>query len=309
MKKITGLIALVLILTSLAFLQTVKNDIVNNVEFKKNTNGTETFHFKYTEEPLNKVVKQLGQQGPIEQKKAVLMKQGLDQLHKLSPKPSDIHVTRFIDPSVFKLTYNKKPEYFCHIWSGNEDTEVTTIKDFFDYSQNDYRHIHIYTCFANQKLGGGWKTHGFVQEEIIAYEIPGYAALLAHTEEQKIPLMTRNPNRENSPEGTFGGSPNPLIIQGLSRVQIVDANSTPYSKAYGAGIYKISQKMLLETTAKLNIPQDVTLLAIAAPQLKSQDPSIQYSQEALEDSFNTLVAGATLAQTTFVDPNRKLLIH
>ena len=254
------------------------------------------------------MVNELKNSGPVEQKKAALMQQGLDQLHQLVPNHPDIDVTRMTDPSAFQLTDKKSPAYFSYIWSGTESTEIATTRDFFDYSQNNDQQ-HIYTDFANQRLGGAWKSHGFVQEEIMAFEDPSFGALLAHIDEQKIRVMTRNPNRQNQPEGTLGGSPNPLIIQGIIRVQAVDAFSPSHSKAYGYGINQMTERQLLDTTDRLKAAQDVKLLAIAAPKLQAKDPSFQYSAEALKDSFNTLVAGATLAKTTFDDPNRPLVIH
>lgn len=207
--------------------------------------------------------------------------------------------------ATFKATKTDKPAYFTETFTpSNQPPNVTTNAGFYSYDQTQGRE-DFWVDFSNASLGGGCFTHGFVQEEIMVAEMPDFAELLAQNQDSNrggwSSISTRQGDM-NTRTGVLGGSPTPVLMKGLTRVQKV--------KVYGDSIS--NKPTLLNTNGidlveELAVPQKVNLLAIAAPKLNSRTSDEQYHVDTLSDIFNTIVAGLTLVKQN--NPTNNAVVH
>lgn len=262
-----------------------------------------TIHFKtelfknkisdFREESLSKKIPENESNGFYN--KSLLLTSALDRLTN-EKKNKDVELTQLKNNEKYILTKDKSPKYFSDKWE-NKNPKIETTSDFFDYRQDTATEQYLYVDYANRVLGGGWEGQGFVQEEIMAFEMPAFAALLSGSHR----YLTRegNPNCKHA-DSVMQGSPSPMLIKGLERTQAIDSNM-----AYGRKLQSLSPKQLNEAAKKLENNQNVNLLAIAAPRLN--DRQTGHRIETLKDIFNTLMAGLELAAQDTKDINKLIV--
>ncbi|MGM0440394.1 MAG: hypothetical protein ACQEP8_04695 [Chlamydiota bacterium] len=148
---------------------------------------------------------------------------------------------------------------------------------FYDY-QPDQGKESVWVDFANKYLGGGWRGNGFVQEEIMFAEFPDLAAYGAvHSD------LTREGG-----QNVGQGSPTPLLIKDVHRVQVVDSKELYGRKLLG----KSSGAEAVKHVTSLDVPQAAHILAMAAP----YNPAKPKSADTFYDLFNTAYASFELAR-------------
>lgn len=202
----------------------------------------------------------------------------------------------------------------------------------------------VFVDFANEDLGGGILTHGFVQEEVLAAECFRFLAhLIAHPSTTKLhrpDILTREPVGGGKPSNQpGGGAPNPYLMRGLQR-QIATTPSlygecgetalrfkkdpksfvfasvqatkqggfTPEEIREGKALRNIatqggSELVAIDLVSKLSEPQDLNLIAIAAPKLDDENRETQFSKEVTKDLLRTIVAGMRLVKASAKDKN------
>ena len=119
----------------------------------------------------------------------------------------------------------------------------------------------------------------------MVHEMPEFANLVANAQSTQkqfwCDIFTRNGPVFDTRNRVYQGSPDPLLMMGLTRVQ--------RSEAYG-------RAPDVSKVVPLKKPQKVNLLAIAAPKLYGNEKSEQLDLKTAKDIFNTLVAGFTLVE-------------
>lgn len=204
----------------------------------------------------------------------------------------------------FVLKQDKTPAYFSEKLSTTEQAYFCS-PEYFDYNPVDAtRYYESWVDFANRKLLGAALSHGQVQEEQMAEEIP---ELLMHGMTHLQPGSTRSlVETRSGGDGVQKGSPSPLLFDGLWRVQAVDPTRT-YGRQFNRNVTTANAKTFLET---VDPAQKVNILAIAAPKLATRNNlDEQTDQRTLEDLFNTFVAGFTLAKAQADKAGKKGLVH
>lgn len=205
-----------------------------------------------------------------------------------------IRVVQADDSTRFELTGNKSPSYFKEKIQVSRSESVEFSRGFYDYKSSD-KGVY-WVDFANKRLGGGCFGNGFVQEEIMVQEMPGFAALIAsNLGEDKIHsnLLTRAGG-----EGPMQGSPTPLLIEGLTRTIALDTAKkfkvgNTDIKCYGHEGSKLNEDQLQECISDTR-QENINLIAVAAPRLKAKADSCQ--RGVVIDLFNTVFAGFSLAK-------------
>ncbi len=234
---------------------------------------------------------------PVEQKKAALIQQGLD-LFISKECPIELETFRLENRDNFKFSSTSAdplpidPSYFSERFRAERTLNLSVTSAFYDYVPTDSVSEDFWVDFANASLGGGCFTHGFVQEEIMVHEMPDFAAHIAgHLSSSKTgwcDITTREGSLTDR-NRVMRGSPNPYLMKGLHRVQAVNNDL-----AYGDKLSGLSESELLDSTMTLAHPQNVNILAIAAPKLFSRNRAEQWDPSTLKDNFNTLMAGLQL---------------
>lgn len=223
-----------------------------------------------------------------------LLRQGIERFRSGIGEFSSFQTFRHENPAKFRLDETRIPSYFRDPLVSTRPLRMTCTEAFFDYEPTPGREDY-WVDFANCSLGGGCFTHGFVQEEIMVHEMPDLAEHIAGSQSttavgwcdictREGPMSTRN--------RVLQGSPNPYVMKGLHRVQHI------------VGTYGHVD----ETTQAVPLPspQEVNILAIAAPKLHSRSAREQWDPRTLMDIFNTLVSGFSLIQR---NATRPVVIH
>lgn len=168
---------------------------------------------------------------------------------------------------------------------------VTCTPGGYEYSEG------VTTDFANMRLGGGVFDRGSLVEETMAMEIISFADFLArHIEKNaqgdvsgsKSTVLTRVPleGRTNLDEAELflQGNPRPHLLVGGKRVQTFDR--TVGFMNFG----NVPESALFRGMIRIVPPQEVNLLALAAPRLPARDEKLQYSEGALQDLLVGILA-------------------
>jgi hypothetical protein len=240
--------------------------------------------------------------GIIEQKKAAIYEKAIKLFNNITDPLKKIEAARLTNADAFKLDKNNTPSYFKESLKEGTDTEFTTTGNFYDYEKTPNKE-DVWVDFANVFPGGACFGHGFVQEEIMVAEMPDFADFIAKftADDNWCNLQTRECNDNFSSTGKTGrdakkpqhvmeGNPTPLYIKNAHRVLAV-------KDVYGGKIDKISAETLIKDHVKaLDRPQEVNLLAIAAPKLYGKTLEEQWDLNTLKDNFNTLMAGFQLVK-------------
>jgi hypothetical protein len=170
-------------------------------------------------------------------------------------------------------------------------TEVKSKKKFFDYT-NKGGYESFFVDFANKKLGGGWKSKGWVQEEIMFAEIPQ----LASYQLDGSFGLTRSGSSD-----PLKGNPKPIVFQNAKRTIEFE---TQNSGLYG---YKLFAPSVREKDIKSSIidikPQTVNILAMSAPKINKKAAK---TKEVFKDLLTTSCLGFKLVKE--VASNKKVFI-
>ncbi len=228
--------------------------------------------------------------------KDIIFRRGMDLYSKLGCQ-EQFQTARLSADSLknFHLSKEEKPAYFEQTFR-KRDVPVTLMSTgaYYDYSVTQKTGmVDYWVDFANASLGGACFTYGAAQEEGIVGEFPDFANHVAskmsqvakgwsdiYTRESHDPYP-KNPTPQNiqahfdARKQPLGGDPNPYILDGLTRVQVV----------------KDLHKGLSES---LKVPQKANFVAIAAPRLPARVKEVQLHEDTLSDIFNTMIAGFTL---------------
>lgn len=223
------------------------------------------------------------------------------QLYELGLK---LHGGALSEPQTFRLNQGDLRDNYLQDSYHANSPQVLSDRGFYDYNPSTGAHEDVWVDFANSSLGGGCFTYGFVQEEIMVAETPDFANYIAsHQSSTKrgwCDISIRNGDigtRMNVGQGT----PNPLLLRGLHRVQEIDTN-----QAYGKKFESITD--IQRIVRPLPQPQKYDVLAIAAPRLTSTQPSEQHAPATVKDIFDTLMAGFTLVKNQST-PGMTPMIH
>lgn len=247
--------------------------------------------------------------------KAALLKNALNKIGNQQP---DIQMTTLKNPNIYKFTpnfwnrfsslftqFNKIPQHFNEKWTNRDlqSVKISATDAFYTYSKKRNM-FNAFVDFANKHLGGGWDGRGYVQEEVMVFEMPGFAALLTKFKN----LMTRMDHSRHSEQGVLEGSPNPILLEGVVRVQ----KSPP--EAYGRGLETATTQSLINRSTRLNFFPNVSVLAIAAPNLgRFNDEKLKNNKQTdlatLMDIYNTLAAGIDLVKLRAQEQNLPPFLH
>lgn len=231
-----------------------------------------------------KFIDRLNNGTDVQRKKAYLYGEAKRQFEqKNCPNNLKTHQKVFHDPSWLKKPFNPQPVNFQNK------------KEFYDYEGPKN---NVWVDFSNAQFGGGAGVDGFVQEEIMLVEFADLFKHFANHEDPKREFWSNIDIRVGTKhiKNRVGkGVPSPLLIQNAHRVQKVSPD------LYGKEIHDISARELPKKVEKLDNPQEVNILAIAAPKLFTKTHHEQYHPDTLKDIFNQLMAGFTLAKEQ--DPN------
>ncbi|MFT4553706.1 MAG: hypothetical protein ACI9S8_002347 [Chlamydiales bacterium] len=235
--------------------------------------------------------------------KTLIWNQGLLELTKLAPTTPKPTMSALSTSDVEK--HDSRKASFCFndpIRLRGNTTELKHVDSYYDYVPTSDNTEDVWVNFANQYLGGGALGRGFVQEEVMASEMPEFAAFLAANQknigggEHTCKFQTRT-----GADTASRGNPTPLLMEGLHRVQAI--------RAYGhQGLDKLNMSDPTQIR-KLDSPQTVNVLAIAAPKIykkkrgtqtfksKTELKSEGTSRDVTQDLFNTAYAGFKLAKS------------
>lgn len=220
----------------------------------------------------------------VQRKKAYLYGAAKRQFEqKKCPNNLKTHQRVFKQPTWLKQPFNPQPVNFQNK------------KEYYDYQGPK---TNVWVDFANAQFGGGAGVEGFVQEEIMLVEFYDLFKYFAKNEDPKREFWSNIDIREGTKhiKNRVGkGVPAPLLIQNAHRVQKVAPD------LYGKEIHDVPVNALPKKLEKLDNPQEVNILAIAAPKLFTKTHHEQYHPDTLKDIFNQLMAGFTLAKEQ--DPN------
>jgi len=200
------------------------------------------------------------------------------------------------DMIVFRLGNTKEYEpqstfpYFKQDYRDYSKVLVYTTPQFYLYENN-----HYFVDFANQRLGGGFRQNGAVQEELMFIALPqlaGYA-------------VSRNALTRMGESGPGKGYPVPIIFE-----QVTLANDLNTKAIYGKEAFNNASESQLSNSIKaIQQPRTVNIIAMAAPQISnhqtdSRDPSSvsrtdnqinPLSEETIFDLYMTVYAGFQMA--------------
>lgn len=238
---------------------------------------------------------------PMQKAKAKIFRNNFNAYKKLNAEALkdekslfNVKVSVLKDPFTFEKRFTT-PKYLKEEFAPKPGYTFETTGAFFDYQKfnSDANDKDFASAdFSNAYLGGGGLTHGAVQEEIQMLEFAEFPILMAlfpsPVRKHWCALSTRNriifegfKNRHEAGKG----NPDPIKIEGFTRC----AHVTGYGKT-------VFTKPILQVTP----PQkNITIVAAAAPKI-SEDQ--QFSDAALRDTFNTLVAEMTLLKEQAEDP-------
>lgn len=238
---------------------------------------------------LGSMIENLKNGDSCQRKKAQVYEQGMDLHKKL--------VGDLSNPQTFRLCHGDldsnylKESFNCHL------NKTLCSQSFYDY-QLSAGFEDVWVDFANSSLGGGCFTFGFVQEEIMVAETPDFANYIASNPSPSkanwCDISIRNGN-ENTRMNVGQGTPHPLLLKGLHRVQEVDTN-----QAYGRKFDGITD---IKTIVKpLQQAQKIDVLAIAAPKLRTKNAIEQHDPSTVKDLFDTIMAGFALVKKQSTKP-------
>ncbi len=267
---------------------------------------------------LASIIDQLKKGSESQQKKAALLEKGQETWVERQ-LANQMKAVRLPENISFTLMEKKIPAYMNDHCSATIYTTnpITCTDTFYDYDDQAWRNRgedfwehakdeHFWVDFANATFGGGCFTDGFVQEEIMVMEFPQMANYIASRQSDtrggwsSVPIRKGNEKDRNR---ALRGSPHPLLMKGLYRVQNVP------NSAYGRKIEQTPIEALIKNTSTLPPSNPVNVLAIAAPKLFSDKPAEQFASAALMDMFNTLMAGFTLAKINQRPDSSGCVIH
>ena len=149
--------------------------------------------------------------------------------------------------------------------------------------------------FANNRLGGGWNTHGNVQEEQMAHQCADFAVLLAafNPERHRHQLYTRknpvNPSdQENAKYSYDGDTADPKLITHLRCFQKLNGNYERDPRfIYGSLWAPDGNIDPIVFTAHPDAPA-INMIAMAAPELRLRpnERGVAYPINLAKDLFN-----------------------
>lgn len=231
---------------------------------------------------------------PQVQKKRTLFRFALENYH-LNPTYTTHRLSNETD---FTLSHQITPRYFGQTFVPSS-IHTTSTGDFYDYKPAPTGVSDFWVDFSNRYFGGGYFSHGFVQEEIMLAEMPELANVAASITlpSGRSGVLTRT-LRDQS-DRVKEGSPKPIAFKGIHRVQAIEG-------VYGNEINTISPQALKHHVKRIQPAQTINILAIAAPKLRNT--SEQAHLDTIEDLFNTCMAGFTLAKNS-TNPKKRTRIH
>jgi hypothetical protein len=163
----------------------------------------------------------------------------------------------------------------------NYSSNISSTQSFLDFEPNRSS-MSFFVDFAARKLGGGWRTSGWVQEEIMFSEIPQLGNY------ELGGLFTRTRLGSSRPQK---GYPQPIVFKNAKRM--INFNSKCHGVYGGRNLVKATHQEIKNSIETLNSPQNVNILAISAPRLTDHNPK---SLGVLKDLFQTSYSGFQLVK-------------
>jgi hypothetical protein len=244
--------------------------------------------------------------------KAKIFKLGLDGIKTLlsydnysQEELTLIKLNEFVDIKNLGEIPNTKPQViYRKYWMDYSNMHNT-------YNLRDTLFNNTFVNFSNNRLGGGWNREGNVQEEQMVQQCPELALILAHYNPSRDVhnLHTRKAYNNNQEQGKFAhknvNSADPILITGVRCILPQSdggaKSKTIYEKSdYNPLLSGFRQKGL--ETPRINI------LAIAAPELKSNETDSVYSEELAVDMFVNAYEGFKLVKLNDTFNNKKTRI-
>lgn len=251
----------------------------------------------------------LGLLTPLKKKLAEL---SMKRFMKLGCNSKEMKTFRLGFPEDFVLNAKEKPTYFNDLFKVNnsKQTKFECDDKLYTYEKESEGYKGYWVDFANCYLGGGcFEGNSWAQEEQQDYEFPECGEHIAETLGDRIKtrskiLVRAGVDPEHQDE-VYQGTPTPYLMNNVSRVIEVS------SRIYGGKFQNVKLDDLESHVTNLNEAQKTNLLAIAAPKLDTRNLIKQTDLRTVEDLFNTVMAGFTLAKAQAAQENKdkKCLIH
>ena len=259
-------------------------------------------------------------QSGLDPRKEKLLRQAQEYYYGSPDMMTELETHRLTNADEFCLLQRGKaspktiPEYFKNTvrpFASSSPLGLPVIHEYYDYQETP-DHEDYWIDFANCSLGGGCFTHGFVQEEMMVHEMPDFAEHVASAPAERAGWCNISTRHGTCPDGSedyehrmfvLQGTPDPYLMKGLHRVQAISQD------LYGRKLDGYTSDEAKAKTVRIDPPQCVNVLAIAAPKLhQDAPPREQWSVNTLQDMFNTLMAGFTLVQRS-TPPGKTPMIH
>jgi len=186
----------------------------------------------------------------------------------------------------FKLTEKSQPTYFGTPFKSHQIVTVNSVKTQggrYDYATSK----GTWVDYAAVNLGGGAFHNGFGQEETMTLEMPELANTVAQGDH-----WTRSPGCDQKKPKVMLCNPRPLLIGPVHRTISIDAK---LSSEWDKPTFQPDTAFGLIHPLSHNV--ELNVLAIAVSSLEGEKEVEQTAQNTIDDMFNTLVAGFTLAKS------------